>query len=704
MPIGPYKDFGACVAAQKKKGKSDESARKICGHIEKMSKGKEKTIKTSKLNLEIKEDDGEFYTRGFIATTHIDDVDDRIVKETLESWSDKINSTNLPVSLHHDINDPTLVAKSISSSVKKLDDGEYGLWVETHYNKAHPEFENVHYEIDNDFLTNYSIEYTTNNDSTTHMEEIDGKWIRILEPETELVGYGLTNIRKAANKEAKLYKEIIDMKKDFEKKDEVKEKMKEEKPKEVVEKKEEEIIEKKEEDKEPEAPEDEETQEEEEGETKTKKAVKSEVKEAMIKELVKKELKEMMEKKPLLNETKEVKMETKEIKEYKEKVFGTKEGKADLASQWKSAGQLHDYLEKKTMGRVPSIGVSLPFECKENKIELKAADSGHVIPDNYTGAQTTWANIYGAYEEYPAELGAVYQPVIINQLNDEVSTWMLLDKVDFSNQSTITFIARWARNTDVGGYTEANAVATMTNEDFDGHVGRVKCHQIFSYYKADVSVSGPLMKFASAAGGIGDVYSKEIQDSTKDLMKAMNQALLSTGDGTAENACLGFEVLCITTGNIYAHARSTWSTLQAGGNDDMSSAPITLKKMRAMIRTACTNGARKQDLVFICDPLQEDFIKALIQDMQRIVPTSGVVGFTGLITLDGVPIFPDVDCQTDDLFLIDRAHTKIGLNTPPVYEELGKQGDSRRGIIKCYWNLYCTAPNHNYWIYGLATS
>jgi len=38
MPIGPYKDFGACVVAQKKKGRSDESAKKICGEIEKRTK------------------------------------------------------------------------------------------------------------------------------------------------------------------------------------------------------------------------------------------------------------------------------------------------------------------------------------------------------------------------------------------------------------------------------------------------------------------------------------------------------------------------------------------------------------------------------------------------------------------------------------------------------------------------------------------
>jgi len=34
MPLGPYANFAACVAAQKRKGKSDLAARKICGYIE----------------------------------------------------------------------------------------------------------------------------------------------------------------------------------------------------------------------------------------------------------------------------------------------------------------------------------------------------------------------------------------------------------------------------------------------------------------------------------------------------------------------------------------------------------------------------------------------------------------------------------------------------------------------------------------------
>ena len=718
MPIGTFKDFGACVSAQKAKGKSDESARKICGHIEKMSKKKEgktdimkKNTKISKLKIDKKEEDNEFCTRGFIATTHVDDVGDMVPRETLDSWATQINENKTEtatVSIHHDRDDVNLIAMGENAKVEKLDDGEFGLWVETHYNKTHPEFEDIKYQVDNDFITNYSIEYNTDDNSTTHKEQINGEWVRVLDPTTELVGYGLASPRTAVNKEAKLYKEIIKINKTQEvnkmdkKEDEkpVEEEKKEEvKTPEKTEDKEE-TEEKPEEKKEESKPE--EKDEEEEGESKEK----VEIKEKVIQEMIRKEVKEMNKKQPLIKDTKE-KIEIKEINDY---TTALKEG--GISEQYRAAGRLHSFLESKdgiksTYGRDAQ---SMPFECKEAKdgrhiIELKAADKGHIIPDNYTGAQTTWANIYANYEQYPAELNAIYQPVIINHLNDAITTFNLLEKVDFSNAATITFIARDTRNTDVGGYTEATAVLSMTHLDFDGHVGKLKCQQIFSYYKADVSVSGPFIALNQGSGGIGDVYADEIKWSTVDLMKAINQAILGNGAGTAEDAALGFEQLFQNSGTtLYGRAVNTYTTLKSAGYDNMSSAAITLKKMRAMIRACVQNGARKQDLVFICDHLQEDFVKGLIQDMQRITPTSGRVGFSGNIELDGVPIFADVDCNDDDLFLTDTAHTKIGMKLPPTYEELGKQGDSRRGIIKTYFNLYSTAPNHNYWIYGLATS
>lgn len=49
-----FKNFAACVAAQKKKGKSEESARKICGYLQKKAEGKELSeLEIKKLELEV---------------------------------------------------------------------------------------------------------------------------------------------------------------------------------------------------------------------------------------------------------------------------------------------------------------------------------------------------------------------------------------------------------------------------------------------------------------------------------------------------------------------------------------------------------------------------------------------------------------------------------------------------------------------------
>jgi len=40
MPIGPYEDWDECIKAQRSKGHSKESAERICGYIEQMTKKK----------------------------------------------------------------------------------------------------------------------------------------------------------------------------------------------------------------------------------------------------------------------------------------------------------------------------------------------------------------------------------------------------------------------------------------------------------------------------------------------------------------------------------------------------------------------------------------------------------------------------------------------------------------------------------------
>ena len=68
MPFGPYKDFNECVA--KNKSKSNPSA--YCATIKRKAEGKECKISEKFGKIDLKEVKEEYYSKGFIATTHLD--------------------------------------------------------------------------------------------------------------------------------------------------------------------------------------------------------------------------------------------------------------------------------------------------------------------------------------------------------------------------------------------------------------------------------------------------------------------------------------------------------------------------------------------------------------------------------------------------------------------------------------------------------
>ena len=215
-------------------------------------------------------------------------------------------------------------------------------------------------------------------------------------------------------------------------------------------------------------------------------------------------------------------------------------------------------------------------------------------------------------------------------------------------------------------------------------------------------------------GGMGDRWADEIKWSGQDLLVTLNQAILGTGDGTSEATALGFEGLILgTTGTLYGKALSTNATLRAT-KESIGGVRVTLDKLRQMIRevqigsgtgaSQVHSNSRLGDLVFFANHLQVDFVKALIQDMQRLVPTSARVGFEGTVEFDGVPFVPDKDINDNDIFLINTANTKIAMNLPPTLEALPVTADAQAAHIKTYLNLYSDAPGNNYWGDDFATS
>ena len=672
------------------------------------SQSKESKISVKFGKIDFKESKGKYISRGYVATDHVDKVGDKIMKETLDKWAKEINdNSNLDanvVSIHHDRDDVNLAGLGSEAKVEALPDGHYGLWVETDHNVAHPDFDDTSYQIDKNFLTHYSVEYNTHDGDTTHRENIDGEWIRVLEPETDFLGYGLASPRTVVNKNAEIvengYKELFTISKKptevtkMEKKEEEAAKPAEEVKPEAEEKKVEETPK--------EEPKEEPKAEEPKAEAPAEEA-KEEVKESLKKQILA-EIKEDLEKaipknRPELE--KKEKIETKEKVECKEVIdFKESLSKGTVGEQWNAAKKVEAKLikEGKEIKNGSQATTSTPFEIKEGKMEYKTltTDSNPAYStDGYYTAVTT-------YTQTPTEFNDIYGPVIINQLNDMTTSWNLLQKVDMSGDSAIRFKVRdTANSTATGTNSFQNFGSTPT---WDGNVGRTKYAVPFVTSYGEVQVEDEEMELTKATGGMGDVYADEVKWTTKDLMSALNSYMLTGSAAVAENRPYGFQKTIVTTGSLYGRALSSYALLTAAGYDNMSSAPITLKKCRDMIDASEQAGASKDDLVFIGNHTQITKIVTLIQAMQRVVPTSARVGFTGVLEIDGVPLYKDKDASTDDLFLIDMAHTKIGIKKAPTYVEFGKVSMHRRGIIWLMYNLYCTAPSHNYWIYGLLTT
>ena len=796
--------------------------------------------------LQLKEQKEDFHVSGFVATSHPDRAasegfeGDIIPKGTLQKIVTDINNKYKPnagaISERHDhiradnIDLPVagVLAPGTSATLQQLDDGEWGVHVDTVLSKTNPRYEEVKTNIEQGVYPGFSIEY----DNTEFVPtEKEGKMYRML-TSLDTEGFGYAHIRKIGNPHAEYtdygFKEIGEVTKmgtEIKALDNIQKKKAEEEAKKKKLKKGDKMEKKKEL----------ENQAKEilkEMEGKEAKEIEEKMKEALIPETIYKELLPKSEPQdPPANagaeikehsvsaedydllksfkESKEKEGKVKEItdsKEFKEALsaqikevrsksaprFNTdnegkkefkefdaftkslsmkevdeskgKEGfrysqqkedtqKLTIADQYKEAGRMADsFLERGVniwqnwLNRgygtykedIPDLvafprknaGVHSAMKEVNGRIEMKEfhrlsnveMKAGEGLQTDTNLADSSWT--YGSYFLSPVELNDIFQPILVNQLNDQTTTWGRLQKEDWSGRSQIQFRARTGRNSTAGGYTEGTNLTYGT--DFTGNVGRSKFQQPFAYYRVLVAVTGQVQRLGMAPGGIGDVWANEIKWSGEDLLSrkgtagtastGLNRAVIGTGAGTQEDIALGFEGLILgTAGTLYGKTLGTVATATLHSHrEDMSSEPVTLDQLRKMIRLASVgdgsgttevhSNSRVGDLVFITHHLQRDFVKALIQDMQRTTPTSGRIGFEGEIEFDGVPVIGDRQMETDDIFLINTANTKIALNLPPTLEPLPVTADAQAAHIKTYWNLYSDAPGNNYHAFNFATS
>lgn len=714
------KFISRCNSVMAKEFPDAKQRNAVCFDAFRKSK-KEKSLFQSRIcGYEKKEtEDGDLILKGYIATTHLDDgfldphsekyVRDRIAKETLDKWADDLNA-GIPsankVSVNHN-REPHVTGVAIKGTarVDMLPDGEYGLYTETLVDKTKDTFDDVSYRVDHNLLDSYSIEFTTKDYANMEYlpgavveHEVNGGIIRDLLPGAILEGYTLAS--QPMNPNAVMTKEIL---KSFTKEESKMTEKKEEAPAEEASEKVEEKVE--------EAPKEEAPAEEaEEAKELSKEDSKilKEAKERIAKETKEKEFTDIVSKvkEEVKESLKDVEVENKvavntgetEMKEEKEYKEAVKSGsKIGIDLQFKMAGDMADKCGFTDKGMVKVGGTPATakefkgFQINNNKLETKALGI------------TTNQNSDTDYLLSAAELSDVFDPVIHNFLNQKITTWNSLPKVDLSQKGNnqVQFTIKTVRNSTASAYT-GNAVTT-------GNVQRQKYMTKFKKYQVGVAVDGDMI--AAARGGpVGDVFAQEVRDSSDDLMEVMNQALYAEVGLETAAGVIGFEYLADSAGNtsLYNVTRSAANQLapDSAGNTYINgaSADVSVANLRAAIRNAREEGASDNNLVFYCSPIQYDKIRGIYDAAQRLVPTSSRFGFEGLMSFDGIPVFFDKDCNDDDIFLIDHETHKIAIWVPPTLEMLGKDSDAEKGFIKSYWCTFNMAPRRIAMIYGNATS
>ena len=693
-----------------KKPYSDSEISAIATTQFKKTEGKElfklKFIK----GLEYKEDDGEFYSEGYVATSHADKYGDVIPKTTLQKIVDSINSRQAGKNLfypnyaseRHDWIDKDsgefdgskpIAGMATSAELRQIDDGNWGAWVKTHHNKTHPNFDTIKYNVEHGYYPGYSIEYFT-------LKEHEFDNHRILDS-IDMVGYGFADARSIANPSAKItgwaVKEFYEDKDIMIKEDPMsEEEVKTEAPVEAEAPAEEVKAEepaKEEAPKEVEKP----AEEAKEEAPVAEKEISEHVKAATIemKEFMKKELKSLSLNTPSINAG--AKSVSLEVKEYGDALVSGNYNRIRSAT----AG----VVTKETIRNIWNAGErETQFEVKtgfgelSNKIEYKAT----LESDTNVQSDTD-------YYQAAAETADVFDPMLYRQLYDVTTLTGILPKVDASKYGVAyEFRAEYSELT-AGKYDESSTAAA--NGLTEGYTSRARYKQMFALYGAYFGVTGFAEAGAEATGGIGSLYSKEVENAGIALKKKINSDLFagtSNGMTAGNDTVLSLKYLVDDGGTydaLYGVARSSGNTLNQGTDEAMSSENVSRGQLRKMIRTVVKNGAESSNLIFVCDHVQRDKILGLLDAGQRFSnSTQPRAGFEGLVHFDAIPVYPDADCDDDYIYLIDINATFLAVKKAPTLVPLAVTRDARTGLVKTYLNLVCTKPNHNYKATGFATT
>jgi len=657
-----------------------------------------KEIRFSLNGLELKEEDGEFYSYGFVATTHPDrSVDpeigvegDILSKEVLQQIIKAINDGVAPidsigssrtVSLQHDWvkeENPDLEPAGMvvpPAELKQTDDGHWGVFVKVHHNKSHPAFEDVKYKVEHGYLPGYSIEYVPGEYSKVTVGE---KVFRFLKTITTYVGHAFASARKIANPAALItsfgYKEVeSNLKNEEESTMETKEEEKIEQPPAeapVEEAKSEEApVEEKAEEKAP----------EEKKEEVEEKEVKVDIKEVASKVLESKEFKESIESLKVKTKTLKTKGETpmnvsiKEMKEafVKGDLVSAKEVALNYASENDIFTKAVEDPANFTRGLKSNINVKVSG--KGLKMDIATKDT-LVVGDNAS-----------TYTQSNVEFADVFAPGIIDTFNNQTNLFGFLKKEQHVGGNYYQW--KMVANKD------PNSVSTFVAQD---DVNVTKNFATKNNYQTPlkiarrgISVSDFINRYSAKT--LPDLFALEVELQMAEMMNDVNAALFAAvADGTG-NSPLGLQAVAesATYTTLYGFTRSVANRLSpdaAGDTYEAISGNLTETKLRSHITQLETEGSRFGDIAIIASPTTRDYLFNLMDGNRRFNTIEASFGFNkaNVPSFDGTPVIVDSDCQADAIYVIDTSSQGdvIVIGMAPGLTNLAKVGAAVEAYVQ----------------------
>ena len=664
----------------------------------------ETTIKTCSVPISVREEEGEFYSEGFIATTHVDRAYEdgfegtALSKESLQQIVDYINSgiattkgvgSTRTVSLRHDWvkeQNPDIEPAGMAvppAEIRQTGDGHWGVWCKTHHNKHHGDYDKIVYDVKHGYLPGYSIEF---NEGETEPINVMGKTIKLIKSLSNFVGYAFASARLIANPKAVIsgfgYREMVEAMQVEEKSEEVKKMTEEEKAPEVLD----EVVEEKEETTEEEAVEDDAPVEEDAPETKE---VRVDLKEVVTRIKESPEFKEALDGlkvkskviKTGVKEESEMNISIKELNESLERqdVFSFREYVKPIRDK------LLEPFDPRVGGTKMASGTTIAIEQGDLKVRCDGKGMRIVGKIQQRGILDTGSNT-SSYTQQPVEFADVFAPGIIDTFNNLTNLFGFLRKEAHVGGTHY----QWKMVTNRDPDSNATFVDRDDTSVMKNFANKHNFQTPLKVARRGVSVTDFSLRYSAAS--LGDLFQIEVDLQMKELMKDANIAIFAeVADGTG-NSPLGLEAVADSAGNttLYGYTRSTANRLApaAAGNTYTSvSGALTEAAMRAAVTYMELEGTRLQDVAIIASPKTRDYLFNLLDGSRRFNTTDATFGFSKMKvpSYDGIPVIVDPDCNADGMYFVDTDADVIVMGMEPRIVSLAKVGAATEAYIEMHF-------------------